>query len=200
MPNECDWVDAAEVRALLQQFRSVQQQRVHYYAKFQEGFQTYAAAAQNDREQDQAYSDLVSALTTAFQHCSEEVIGIETKLRDKLHRPDLAGLLRTVQEHEREKLRMTVVQQALKKAQARQQFTWMRSGNEDLSGIGTEEAHACAAHAHGVLPEPSRAEFEKAMAEATQDLQAAVNGINDSLEELRYVEQDLQDQADDHTG
>ena len=51
-------------------------------------------------------------------------------------------------------------------------------------------ACACAEAARGA--EPTRDEFEGAVAEATRELEDAVRGINDALEELRY---ELEDEA-----
>ena len=54
------------------------------------------------------------------------------------------------------------------------------------------EAAACACAQAARAAEPTRAEFEGAVAEATRELEDAVRGINDALEELRC---ELEDEA-----
>lgn len=51
---------------------------------------------------------------------------MEAALRDQLQRPDLAALLRRVQEAERNKLQLTVSLQSLKRAHALSSFSWQR--------------------------------------------------------------------------
>jgi hypothetical protein len=53
---------------------------------------------------------------------------------------------------------------------------------------GDDAACACAQAARAA--EPTRGDFEGAVAEATRALEEAVHGINDALEELRYELED----------
>ena len=55
-----------------------------------------------------------------------------------------------------------------------------------------KDAVACACAEAARRAEPTRDEFEGAVAEATRELEDAVRGINDALEELRY---ELEDEA-----
>lgn len=50
-------------------------------------------------------------LTAQFQECSQEVIRLAERLEGPLGSPQAAALLREVQQHEREKLELTLSQQ-----------------------------------------------------------------------------------------
>ena len=52
------------------------------------------------------------------------------------------------------------------------------------------DAAACACVQAARAAEPTRRDFEGAVAEATRALEEAVHGINDALEELRYELED----------
>ena len=75
------------------------------------------------------------------------------------------------------------------------------AGAPDPAAQLHQYVHADAPHTHGheahacckPPAEPTLAEFEGAMREATQALQQAVDNINEALEELRYAEADAED-------
>ena len=57
---------------------------------------------------------------------SQSVLNLEAQLKGDLQRPDLADLIRSIQDNERDKLRYTMTIQALKEAESRQQFSWQQ--------------------------------------------------------------------------
>ncbi|KAG1666884.1 hypothetical protein FOA52_013517 [Chlamydomonas sp. UWO 241] len=152
----------------------------------------------------------MSAATAAFNACSGQVIAVERALADEQGRADLARLLRRVQEGEREKLRLTLVLQALRSPHAIGAFSWQRVGDgedgEDVDpldppapprwcGCGNRaaaDAPGHEGHGHGAAapPEPTKAEWAAALREAQLELDGRVRGINDALEDVRYVLED----------
>lgn len=56
---------------------------------------------------------MMVATTREFAGVNEEVRAAELRLNSELARPDLAALLRKVQEGEKDKLRFTLIQQVL---------------------------------------------------------------------------------------
>ncbi|CAD7698297.1 unnamed protein product [Ostreobium quekettii] len=193
----------ATVRDLLLRFCKVQQQRVTQYNRLHEGFRRYLQS----REESQ-FIQCLSDSTKAFSEISAAVIAIEATLRKESHAHDVADILRRVQEGERDKLRLTLSLQALKRVHAFRGFSWQRD-NE-----GNEVDHECGVHGtditermgslnlmgsvsvSGVGPggnsEPSEQEYKMAVGEATQHLEKAVIRINDELEEIRYMIADLE--------
>jgi len=193
---------SATVRGLLLRFCKVQQQRVVQYNRLHEGFRSYLQS----REESQ-FIHCLNGSTKAFSEISAAVIAIEATLRRESHADDVADILRRIQEGERDKLRLTLSLQALKKVHAFRGFSWQRD-NE-----GYEFDHECGMHSmditgklgslnlmgtlsvSGLGPggnvEPSEEEYKMAVGEATQHLEKTVNQINDELEEIRYMIVDL---------
>ncbi len=79
----------------------------------------------------------MAEVTVAFKVCSEAIIAAETGLRD-LQQDDLADMLRAVQTSEQEKLRLTLILQALKQSYVRG-FSWQSNlaGENAQSHPGT---------------------------------------------------------------
>jgi len=91
--------------------------------------------------QEGPYLRLLPQLTSAFSDISRAVIQLEASLTQELGRPDLAALMRRVQEGEREKLKLTLALQALKKAHAFETFAWQSDADEAAwLGIGALRA------------------------------------------------------------
>lgn len=83
---------------------------------------------------------LMAEVTVAFQVCSETINAAETSLRS-LEQHDLADMLRVIQTHEQEKLRMTLILQALRQSCAQKNSLWVSRGSANIiqteSGKGT---------------------------------------------------------------
>ena len=111
-----------------------------------------------------------------FQDLSKKMQGLERRCNEELGRPDVACILRQIQNKEREKLRLTTEIQALK-----------RSGlMEQEDQIGQEEVAGCSCHA--MLP--SGHEVRSAAAEGYQELEQCIVDINSLIEELYYLKMD----------
>ena len=65
----------------------------------------------------------MAEVTVAFKVCSEAINAAEADLRE-LQQPDLADMLRVVQSNEQEKLRLTLILQALRQSFAHSSFSW----------------------------------------------------------------------------
>eukprot|EP00708_Paratrimastix_pyriformis_P006006 GAFH01005181.1.p2 GENE.GAFH01005181.1~~GAFH01005181.1.p2 ORF type:complete len:163 (-),score=30.33 GAFH01005181.1:165-653(-) len=88
--------------ALLKDFLTLQEERVHTYQRFDENLKNFLAD-HNEAE----YLRHVRNTTSAFQSLSEEIIEIRRKLEAKGHRRE-GELIGQLQDQEREKLRLTV--------------------------------------------------------------------------------------------
>lgn len=95
-------VSAPQPAALLQQFRTVQQLRAQTYSQFSEGFSAFLTDRNGAK-----FQALLSKLTAEFQNCSATVRLLEGALT-QASRPDLAAVLRSIQELERRKLQLTL--------------------------------------------------------------------------------------------
>lgn len=82
----------------------------------------------------------MAEVTVAFQVCSETINAAEAGLRS-LDQHDLADMLRVIQTNEHEKLRLTLILQALRQSFAHGQFSWTCRPSADSietnSGSGT---------------------------------------------------------------
>ena len=159
----------------------------------------------------------MAEVTIAFQVCSETINAAEVGLLRE-EQQDTADMLRIVQTNEHEKLRLTLILQALQQSYVRSTFSWngkaaanslqavsdtgempwylpasrlpltWLSKAEDEAVVVDALSHACQCC---TAAEPTEAEFSAAKAEALQGLQSAINNINDMLEEIKYVQADL---------
>lgn len=129
------------------------------------------------------------------------MLAAEAALNDA-GRADLAALLREVQAAERRRLELSLSLQALRAARSLRRFSWQQEpGGEDAAdtGIGADSCSTCSMHGtHGHTsghscgsaasrppPEPSKAEWEAAAAEAIKGLQECTMAINDAIGEVR---------------
>eukprot|EP00775_Hariotina_reticulata_P008925 gene8925-9102_t len=95
---------AAAALQLLNEFQQAQADRALLYTRFNIGFREFLSHGQ-----ERLYAQLIQEMTPAFAALSRQVIDIELRLKgDAVQRPDLAGLLRSVQEQERKKLQLTL--------------------------------------------------------------------------------------------
>ena len=131
----------------------------------------------------------MQALTEEMAKLSIEVIAAEGRAAEA-GLPEVVELLRGVQGREREKLRLTLALQSLKAAAAQQRFSWQQGHGRD--GAAAAE-HVCGLGCgHAPAPsEPTQAEFDGAVREAYQELQAHVTAINDALDDARQAREDL---------
>ncbi|KAL6749892.1 DNA repair REX1-B-domain-containing protein [Haematococcus lacustris] len=145
---------------LLHQFLALQQQRAQLYARWHMGHRRYCES----RQEGGLFRALLAATTASFQEVSQAVRGVEAELRADQEeggagRPDLAGLLRRVQDSEREKLRLTLSLQSLRTAAAFRTFSWQHGHAEGGAGLGgghggpLEPGHAPGPSAAGLQPD-----------------------------------------------
>ena len=129
-------------------------------------------------------------LTEEMAGLSIEVIAAEGRAAEA-GLPEVVELLRGVQAREREKLRLTLALQSLKAAAAQQRFSWQQGHGREAGAPAAE--HVCGLGcSHAPAPsEPTRAEFDAAVREAYQELQALVTAINGALDEARQAREDL---------
>ncbi|RVW34524.1 hypothetical protein CK203_115332 [Vitis vinifera] len=124
---------------------------------------------------ESAYQQLCNEITVEFNECSKQVLEMESLFLDPDYgRDDLAHLLRSVQNQEKQKLHLVCLPTS--------DNSFMRSPlgrhecvhvHEITEAAGTEEAEA-------------DAEYDNALNEAIRGVQDAVTTINDHLEEIKY--------------
>ncbi|XP_057798345.1 uncharacterized protein LOC131014405 [Salvia miltiorrhiza] len=171
------------ILGLLRRFLAVQQRRALAYARLKRGFEDYRVSGG-----ELAYQQLCSEITLEFNDCSKQVLEMESIFASPAYcREDLAGLLRSVQVQEKEKLNLTATIQVLKKAGrpserlvSHENCRFTQSAGHECMHIqqiteesGTEEAEA-------------DSEYDNALKEAVKGMQDAVISINEYLEEVRY--------------
>ena len=152
-------------KELLHQFSSAQRIRTLNYKHLEKGFE---ACLLSRKEADYKYATLVAApnlpghvphpyaglpcravmaeVTLAFQVCSETINTAQAGLR-RMEQHDLADMLRVVQTNEHEKLRLTLILQALRQSYAQGTFSWISrpsaGGIQTESGTGIYVKLAC---------------------------------------------------------
>ena len=155
-----------------------------------------------------AYNVLCARVATAFTDISAEVNAAGASLR-AAGRRDLFDCVATLQQHEKEQLRLEATLQVLRKEHAAGKWSWQRP--VDASAVAPADlrpswASNCRAHittppsAAGPaedqpgcscgVGEPSEEEYRAALGEATQALQSTVVALNDTLDELREAAAD----------
>ncbi|XP_013407275.1 required for excision 1-B domain-containing protein [Lingula anatina] len=90
---------------LLKKFYALQEERVQTYQLFDEGFQAYLAGA--PEYNFPMYRQLVHEITETFKNISEEIIGIEKKLRQDHGLPAVGNYIVKIQDDEKLKLELT---------------------------------------------------------------------------------------------
>eukprot|EP00850_Spirogloea_muscicola_P002531 SM000010S04169 [mRNA] locus=s10:79413:81178:+ [translate_table: standard] len=186
-----DWPAASSTLALLQRFLAIHADRVLTYRDFERAFEAFRRGGAEAH-----FHAKCQEVTARFQACSLQVNKVEEALQSQEHgRKDLANILRAIQMYEKRKLHMTAVLQVLRKA---------GPPSQRLGGVMASRqavGHACCPQAgHAVADEvgalgigaaEAEAEYEAAVGEATKVLQAAVEEINEHIEEVRYEVADL---------
>ncbi|WIA34400.1 hypothetical protein OEZ86_012736 [Tetradesmus obliquus] len=202
---------------LLQDFQQLQAHRAELYSRLGEGFRDFLGSGQEG-----LLAQLMAQhITPGFTAVSQQVIAIESCLKSSaVARPDLAGLLRQVQELERDKLRLTLSWQALRAAHASGRFSWQSAADrprlskatskqqqqqqqtkQDVAGM-LQQMQLRGGDDCGLGPpdpldagsmEPTEAEYNAAVREALQQLDECVVGINEVLQEVQEAVTELQE-------
>lgn len=175
--------DSSKTLQLLRRFLQIQQRRAQAYANMRRGFADYMVSGG-----ESAYHQLCSEITVEFNECSKQVLEMESLfLNPDYGRDDLAHLLRSVQNQEKQKLHLTATIQLLKKAGRPSE----RLVSHEKCKFKNPEGHECV-HVHeiteaaGTEEAEADAEYDNALNEAIRGVQDAVTTINDHLEEIKY--------------
>jgi hypothetical protein len=188
---------------LCNEMLDVQRERALSFSAFNDGFKFYL-----ENGAEGPYRNLLKGLTHQFQMLSRRALAVETALRDAdnslLYRPDIADVVRTIQNAEKKKLELTLAMQSLKSAMHQERFSWQH-GDGGIGGEHTCSSHGGHAHgtctdhaahadaAHAELPvEPTEAEIKGALKESTTEMEACIAAINDGIAELREISTDLE--------
>ncbi|WKA01715.1 hypothetical protein VitviT2T_019982 [Vitis vinifera] len=175
--------DSSKTLQLLRRFLQIQQRRAQAYANMRRGFADYMVSGG-----ESAYQQLCNEITVEFNECSKQVLEMESLFLDPDYgRDDLAHLLRSVQNQEKQKLHLTATIQLLKKAGRPSE----RLVSHEKCKFKNPEGHECV-HVHeiteaaGTEEAEADAEYDNALNEAIRGVQDAVTTINDHLEEIKY--------------
>lgn len=181
--NSSDSSISSKTVDLLRRFLAVQQRRAQAYARLKRGFEDYMVSGV-----ELAYQQLCSEITVEFNDCSKQVRELETQFLDKdLFRDDIARLLRSVQNKEKQKLQLTATIQVLKKAGRPSERLVSHENCRFHHQIGHECVHIHnLTEASGTEEAEADAEYDNALKEAIKGVQEAVTTINEHLEEVRY--------------
>ncbi|KAL8555188.1 hypothetical protein ACS0TY_003122 [Phlomoides rotata] len=168
---------------LLRRFLAVQQRRALAYARLKRGFEDYTVSGG-----ELAYQQLCSDITVEFNDCSKQVLEMESLfVSPDCCREDLAGLLRSVQVQEKEKLHLTVTIQVLKKAGRPSERLVSHENCRFRQSTGHECVHIQQiTEASGTEEAEADSEYDNALKEAIKGVQDAVIAINEYMEEVRY--------------
>lgn len=168
-------------------------------------------------------NNLESCCETLINLDNSAFLSFLQDLREMHNAHDLADLIRAVQNAERNKLHATVALQSLRRVYHVENFSWQDKtaaeepelahlhhadcGGHDASettsrlaflnlGDGETPELGAGNRVDGGAPgEPTELEYSGAVSEATRILEDAVNSINEALEEIRYVQYDLEETA-----
>ena len=189
---------------LCDEMLEVQRERALAYAAFNDGFKFYL---KNGAEGP--YRSFIGGLTHQFQTLSQRALAVESALRgtgdvqgdSTLVRPDVADIIRTIQNAERKKLELTLALQSMKSAVHQKRFSWQQ-GDGGIGGEHTcshQHQHhehkdgACSHHAeHAALSEePTEADIKGALKESYIEMEACIAAINDGIAELQELRVEL---------
>ncbi|KAL3814717.1 hypothetical protein ACJIZ3_015985 [Penstemon smallii] len=168
---------------LLRKFLDVQQRRAFAYTRLKRGFDDYMALGG-----ELAYQKLCSEITLEFNDCSKQVLEMESMfVSPECRRGDLAGLLKSIQAQEKEKLQLTATIQVLKKSGRPSERVVSHENCRFRESTGHECMHIQnITEASGTEEAEADAQYDNAIKEAIKGVQNAVIAINEYLEEVRY--------------
>lgn len=156
---------ALSLSELLLQLLSRQDERVAAYQRFEAGFELFLQVPEAE-----GYEALVQISTARFREISDSVLAIETELRSRERpAPELATVVRRLQEQERDKLALTAQLHIVRHGLA---IDSLREEAE-LDGAGDGGWRRASA-----MRAEERAELEGKLAALTAEL-------NDTLDEVR---------------
>jgi hypothetical protein len=195
---------------LCDEMLKVQRERALAYAAFNDGFKFYL-----ENQAEGPYRSLLIGVTHQFQLLSQRALAIESALREEadgdsdtaLNRPDVADIIRTIQNAERKKLELTLALQRMKSAVELKIFSWQHGdggiGGEHTcsshhhhhhssSNVGhTHEGNGACAASHASLPEePTEADIKGALKQSYTEMEACIAAINDGIAELQEIRVD----------
>jgi hypothetical protein len=152
------------VSGLLRVFFERQEARVAVYRRFEDGFNLFLQVAEAN-----GYEGLVASTTASFSEISAAVNRIESELRERGSAAvALAALLRSIQQHEKEKLQITAQLQILRHGL---RIDEVQRESED------EAQAAAAARTHALRSEEAQG--------LRQRLTEITSAIGEALDELR---------------
>jgi len=167
---------------------ALQQERAMTYRRLDEGFRSYVQSLEEG-----PYQALLRETTAEFKNLSNRIRTVETALQGSLQRPDAADIVRSIQEHERDKLYYTVAIQSMRGSVAGRRFSWQREAGPDGKGEAAATCGSCVLKPcrHGDVPEPTEYDVNQVTKEAYQHLETCVRDINDSILELVELKRDV---------
>eukprot|EP01027_Heterolobosea_sp_BB2_P024313 GEZU01036606.1.p1 GENE.GEZU01036606.1~~GEZU01036606.1.p1 ORF type:complete len:207 (-),score=51.69 GEZU01036606.1:123-719(-) len=180
---------------LLQQFQQLQTLRVLAYKKFESGFKQF-------REDlvEETYQRICAEVTQEFKRISEEIIAIETTLRQHPRTQNAADIIRAVQNGEREHLMLTTKLHMLQ-LKRDEELRRKKAGKENKKHDCTHHHHHGGKCDHGVHlheEENEESEYDEDELRFQDELKQLVkqradnyDHINEKLEEMRYEILDL---------
>ncbi|RWS31497.1 uncharacterized protein B4U80_07438 [Leptotrombidium deliense] len=104
--------DQQNVADLIRELYSLHEQRAYTYHLFDEGHKIYLEASPH--YDFVKFRQLVHEVTAEFKRISESVITIEQKMRNECRNTTLADMIYTLQEEEKQKLKLTAKLQLAK--------------------------------------------------------------------------------------
>jgi len=166
-------------------FRALQEERVHLYRDFEEGFVAYLKAAPNlDFE---AYKRLVHEISREFNRISQLIICEKETLKTVHGRKDLSSTIEKIQEEEASKLEMTAAYQIARQTMKEQQVTTTTTtSTSSTDGCGDSDAGR---NRDAEMTKREIEELRKKMGENEAT-------INELLEELKYQSEDLYEEEE----
>ncbi|KAG2179956.1 hypothetical protein INT43_003743, partial [Umbelopsis isabellina] len=93
-----------QILDLMKSLNNSQSTRVELYQEFDDAFKDY----KTERLPVEQYQSICGIVTEGFQEVSQQIQNVERQLKESYSRPDLADLIRKLQERERQKLKLTV--------------------------------------------------------------------------------------------
>eukprot|EP00854_Cymbomonas_tetramitiformis_P003748 gene3748-4687_t len=177
-PSPLTTTDLPTPPELLRHLFKVQELRAAEYGCFQRGFQTYL------HSKDQAaYNELCAKVTQVFSSLSQEVLKAAHAAQQWAWQLNEDAKDTFPSSHTTANGTEPPPAPPAGGPEPESKFTPQGWGGRQVCGCTNP---GCEDGSQEPAPEPTEQEFASAIAEATQGIQAAVVGVNEILEELRY--------------
>lgn len=173
-----------DMKSLLGRLQEVQKDRAEEYNRLHASFQDLLHS-----HDAQAYRLKLDHATASFQGSSLKIRAIIDYLKSSQQHQELLELLQRLQFQEQAKMKFTLIVQALRSAESEGRFSWQEPLHHSASANGRTESDTTNHSCHTSV-EPTEAEYNNALREATQELQKSVQEINDILEEAHFLQED----------